>query len=1106
MSKIITDANTIVARISHKLTEYSAIYPITPSSSMGEEYAKLCEKNEKNIFGNVPQVDVMQSETGAIASANGSLFGGLYSTTFSSSQGLLLMIPNMYKMASSLKPFVLNVASRSLSCHALNIFCDHSDVYSTLSTGFSVLCASSVQKAQDFCMISHMLTLKSKIPVLHFFDGFITSHKTDTIEELDNDTIKNLFPFDEFNKFKSDFLVSTNPRTFGTNQNPDIYFQNREKIDEYMGKVPQILNECFDMFFKQTGRKYQIFEYFGNENATKIVVCMGSSAETLKNATKLLGKDYGVISVNLLNPFCKEEFLKALPKSAKIITVLDRTKQAGSVCESLAKNVMACLENFCDKKVLHGRYGIGGKNFDINMAISVFKNMDKTQKNNFVVGIIDDEQNNSLENAFSNTTESELFDSKLNKIAFLGVGNDGSVSASKIFMKLAGKNDIFVCGNSYYDSKKSGNLTESQVFLCDEKFEINYKDTNFDFVVISNIEILNNYNLSNLFKNNSTVLINFDGNENKLSNKSKYLLAKNNCKVFFIDATKIAFDNNLGNKTNLIMLASFIEISNLFDKDIFINNLKIESAKMFGKNVEYLSNLCNFIFKLNYPKTWNDFSTETKEIDNNLLPVSNFKANGEAQNINTFLCFNKQKAFWLEDKCIKCTNCAQVCPHGAISIKNVDAKCLKNLPSDFKFIKNKDNSAFCLFVDTNKCTGCENCVKTCPTKALIMKNYANFDKNLFESLQEVENNNANKNFSLSTQFYSCNSSCTGCMETIYFKLLSGMFGSHLNLINATGCSSIYNAGTNCSPFLKNSTGFGTSFVSNLFEDNAEFGYGTTNAIEKSRQNFFEKLEQNFDNFSANFKEIVKNMLENKNNFEICQQIYQKAKSLTPQNASDKFIVSNQNLIIPMINFIVGGDGWAYDIDFGGIDHLVCQNKNVNILILDNEVYSNTGGQTSKATNLGAKTKYTNEKQTKKKDLFLSLFQYPNLHFAKINFATNKNRAIKAFNDAVSHNGPSIIVAYTPCINHKIDMTDSFNHAKMATNCGYFNLLTYKNGKLTLDNSPNFNLLENFILSEGRYFDISKQTLNNLIKTKKEEYDFYTKLAGILNNDNIEPNN
>ena len=1097
MSKIITDANTVVAQISHKLTEFSAIYPITPSSTMGEEYSKLSERGEKNIFGNIPQVEVMQSETGAIASCFGSLYGGLYSTTFSSSQGLLLMIPNLYKLASSLKPFVLNVASRSLSTHALNIFCDHSDVYSTLSSGNSVLCSSNVQKAQDFCMISHMLTLKSKIPVLHCFDGFITSHKTDTIEELDDNLIKDLFPQKEFDEFKHDMLISSNPRTFGTNQNPDIYFQNRERINEYEEKVPQILNECFEKFFEKTGRKYQIFEYFGDKNAIKVVVLMGSAYETAKNAVKVLGKDYGVLCVNLLNPFCKEEFLKVLPKQTKIITVLDRTKQTGNICEELAKNVYAMFDEKSCIKILHGRYGIGGKDFDINMAISVFENMDKEQKNNFVVGIDDDISNNSLVINEKNIIDSKIFENKIDKIAFFGVGNDGTVSASKLFMKLASKND-FVCGNSYYDSKKSGNLTESQIFVSKSKFEINYKDKGFDFVVISNIELLNKYNLSDAFKENSVVLINCDGDENKLSNLNKYLLLKNSSKVYFIDANKIAEKNNLGSKINLIMLASFVEISNIVSKDAFINNLKIESAKKFGKSVDYLNDLCNSVFKFNISLNKTDY--ENIKIENKKeLPVSSFKANGEVENMNTFTVFYNKKAFWLENKCIKCTNCAQICPHSAISVKLVNAKELQNAPQDFKYIKNNDDTCFCLFVDTSKCTGCENCVKICPTKALIIKNYANLNKEFFDKLTPIYNNKNQKNLAYNQSYYSCNSSCTGCIETIYFKLLGTMFGSHLNLINATGCSSIYNAGINCSPFSKDSQNFGTNFVSNLFEDNAEFGFGVSNAALKSREIFFERLKANFESLSPKFKDILKNFIENKNDFAICQNAFEMVKTLKEENLFDKFLIENAQLLIPMINFIVGGDGWAYDIDFGGIDHIVSQNKNVNILILDNEVYSNTGGQTSKATNLGAKTKYTNEKQTQKKDLFLSLFQYQNLHFAKVNFAENKNQCIKAFNDAANHNGPSVIVAYTPCINHKIDMKNSFNHASLATKSGYFNLITYLNGNLTLDSTPNFNLLEDFMLSEGRYEKISKDTLEKLIKSKTCEFEFYKKLCEILNN-------
>ncbi len=1086
--KILTDANLIVANISHKLTEYAAIYPITPSSTMGEEYAKLCDKKIPNIFNSVPKTDVMQSETGAISSASGALFGGSYSTTFTSSQGLLLMIPNMYKMASSLKPFVLNVASRSLSTHALNIFCDHSDIYSAVNTGFSMLCSSNTQKAQDFCMISHMLTLKSKIPVLHFFDGFITSHKNSVIEKLTDDQIKNLFPYSEFYNFKNSILSPSTPKTLGTNQNPDIYYQNREAIEKYYKMVPKFLNDCFEEFYKETGRKYSIFEYFGSKNATKIVVSMGSSVETLKSCLKYLPKDYGVIGVNLLSPFVKTEFLKVIPTSCKVLTVLDRSKMGGNL-GVLAKNVIACLQEK-NIKILCGTYGLGGKEFNLNHASSVFENMSTNMKNNFNVGIIDNENHSSL------PLDKSTFDDEIKKICFYGVGNDGSVSASKMYAKLIFNSfNKYVCENSYYDSKKSGNLTESQVFESESNFEINYKETHFDHISISNLELLNSYDLLKSIKQNCVVLVNSDENllEN-LSDYSKYELASNNCKVYFVPATKLAKEYNLGNKINLIMLAAFINISCDKNKDILIENLIKESGQKFNNNFGYLKDVKNYVNLFTMPPNLKSKKIEDKFLDNNNLPVSFFKANGEFENVNTFSSFCKDLAVWQENKCIKCTNCAQICPHNAIKIKKVRTEDLKNAPTSFKYIDNKNGTSFCLLIDPSLCTGCGNCTQICPSKALILSNFKDNNKEYFLSLKGEKINNLISD----ENYYSCNSSCTGCMEIMYYKLLGFLFGSKLNIINATGCSSIYNGGINCSPFKLDKNKFGTSFISNLFEDNAEFGYGLTTGFENARNNFIEKIKENINDFSEIYKENLTKFLNNIDNFDECQNIYRTLLNETPRNEIEKYANLNLKFILPNVNFIVGGDGWAYDIDFGGLDQVISMNKNVNILILDNEVYSNTGGQTSKATNIGAKTKYTSEKQTLKKDLFLSLFQYKNINFYKVDFSANRNQCIKAFKEAVNHNGPSVIVAYTPCINHKIDMKNSFAISQNAVKSGYFNLISYENGKLTLDSTPDFSLLENFILNEGRYKDISKETLNKLIESKKEEYEFYKKLSSILN--------
>lgn len=1096
-NKIITDALTACANISFLTSEYSAIYPITPSSNIGEQYSLKSEKAELNIFGNTPKVDVMQSEAGAIASVNGALNSGLYSTTFTSSQGLLLMIPNMYKMASSLKPFVLNVASRSVSTHALNIFCDHTDVMATRQTGFTMLFSSTVEQAQDFTMLANMITLKSKIPVLNVFDGFITSHKIDTIEELTKENILNLFPYKEFYEFKNSCLSNINPKVLGTNQNPDTYFQNRERISEKINNLPKIIEECFNMFYLETGRKYKMFEYFGSKSATKIVVSIGSSTETLKEAAKNLGKDYGVVSVNVFNPFSSKEFLKALPKTTKAITVLDRTKENGSQREPLALIIKSFIpENI---KFLSGRYGLGGKEFNFNMATSVFENMVATQKDNFTVGIEDDVLNSSLK-----VIEKEHKDNNFKYIQF-GIGNDGSVSSVKSSLKIIGASSpYFVCGNFYYDSKKSGNLTQSEMLISKTKTEKNYKLNSYNFITVNNTNIFYKIDISNLLAKNATLLINTNENlESIFSNYIKNNLANKNVKIYTIDAFKIAKENNLGNKINLIMQTAFFNLSNILDKQTSLNKIKIESKKLYNIESNYIENIETEIKRFIYPMNWKKLKTrkESFEKDKNLLKVNHFNVNGELEikNEERKSISNTLKACWNENKCIKCSLCETICPHSAILIKKVLETEIKNPPSDFKFIKNSNGECFCLFVDTTKCTGCGNCINACPTKALSLIENLNTDKKYFNNLKgEILNEINLKNLPFMENYYNNCTACTGCAEIAYFKLLGKLFGSHLILSNATGCSSIYNGDIDCCPFKKDENNLGTSFINNLFEDNAEFGYGLTYGYNESRKNFFINFNEKL--LSKNFKKEFNNIRNNLEDINACKDAYVKISKLKPENETDK-ILQTSKYLLPLVHFIVGGDGWAYDIGFGGLEHIVASNKNVNILILDNEVYSNTGGQTSKATNFGAKTKYTLSKNIKKKDLFLSLMQYDNLYFSKVCLGANKNHCVQSIIDAVNHNGPSIIVAYSPCINHKIKMENAILSQKNAVKSGYFNLITYKNNTLTLNSEPNFDFLDNFLLSEGRFKNISEKDLKEIIKQKQKEYKLYESLSEILKKEN-----
>lgn len=1116
MNKYIVDANSIVSEIIYKTTDFASVYPITPSSTMGENYSKFSESGKKNIFNNIPQVREMQSEAGAIACVHGASLSGSFSTTFTSSQGLLLMIPNLYKMANELLPFSLHVASRSLSSNALNIFCDHSDVLATQKTGLIMLCSSSVQSAQDFAMLSQMITLKSKIGVLHFFDGFRTSHEINTIDKLSDENIKNLFPYNEYLEFKNQTISNINPVVLGTNQNSDIFFQTKERINEYLEKIPEILNCCFEEFYKETNRLYSAFEYFGNKNASKIIVIMGSSFEPCKEIVKN-NADYGVVKVNVFSPFLKEEFLKVLPKTTKIVTVLDRTKENNSIYEPLCLNVIACLKE-TNIKVLGGRYGLGGKEFDLNMAYACFKNMENEQKDHFTIGIEDDITFSSLkvENKFS---ENNYFSS-----IFFGLGSDGMVTATKNTLKIIGNStNLFVQGYFNYDSRKSGSLTSSEMLFSENEISHPYSIKKADIIVVNNIEFLNRFHKEEFVKNNGKILLNCKENLNDiLNNEVKKYIVENNIEIYSIDANSLAIKYNLGTKINLIMQTVFFKLTNFLEFNKAVDKIKEEAKKSFqNKDITLVENCfkaCGEVEKLvkkqeNFDyKTKNDLNEENflEKITNfkgNELSVKTFEASGkfEENYTTTPFTFSKNKAEWIKEKCIQCGGCEMVCPHNAIKCILTHEKNAKNLPIDAIPVKNKEGYYYSVFINKNKCTGCSTCVLSCPTRALKIceKDISEKDKEIANYVENFENEkiydeNSIKGLTLNKSYYNFCSACSGCAQTQYFRLLSKLCGSHLVLSNATGCSSIYNGSIDVCPFNKDKENLGTSFMSNLFEDTVEFGYGAQIGFNLARENFKNFITNNISSYEQKLQNLLTKFIENFNNFIICKQIY---NELTKFYLLPKEIQKNLKFIMPVIHFIVGGDGFSYDIDFGGLDHVVQSGENVKILIFDNEVYSNTGGQTSKATNFGALTKYTNKKQTFKKDLFLSLMQYKDLYFARVCLGADKNQTLKAFKEALAHNGPSVILAYTPCLNHGIDMNNVYNIQQNAVKSGYFNLMRFNetNKEFILDSVPDFNLLEKFLKNENRYKNLDENLLNVLKANKIENYELYKKLQTILFN-------
>ena len=1119
MNKHITDALNIVSEIAYKTTDFASIYPITPSSLMGENYSKFSESGKKNIFNNTAKVREMQSEAGAIACAHGATLSGSFSTTFTSSQGLLLMLPNMYKMANELIPFVMHVASRSISSHALNIFCDHTDIMSAQKTGFTILSSSSVQEAQDFAMLANMITLKSKIPVLHFFDGFRTSHEINTINKLSDEEINALFPFKEYYDFKHNSITNISPVVLGTNQNADIYFQAKESINTYLNAFPNIINACFDDFYNKTGRKYSAFEYYGNKNASKVLVLMASASQTAIKTLKHLNGDYGIIKVNVFNPFIKEEFLKVLPKSTKTITVLDRTKENGSVYESLCLNVISSIKDL-NIKVLGGRYGLGGKDFSPAMVKACFSNMENEQKDNFTIGIDDDISNTSLKLENFEIEENEF------SALFYGLGSDGMVTSAKNTLKIIGTTtNNNVMGYFDYDSKKSGSLTSSEIIISKNLINHSYTLKKANIIVVNNIEFLNRFHKEKTLKENGILILNTKSNlEEILNDEVKSNIANNNIQIFTIDANGLALKYNLGKKINLVMQTAFFNIANIIEFNKALSLIKFEAKQSFKNKNQILVENClkacddvqNSVKRYIYPNSWKNLSFKNKNLsfneeilnlNGNSIKVSSFKAGGkyEEEEKTIPFSFSENKACWLKENCIECNGCSMVCPHNAIKSVLVEEKFLKDRNIDYKLTKN--GLAYAIYIDKEKCTGCNTCVLQCPTKnkALKLTNTkatAEDIKNAeyiygLENNLETFNKASVKGLEFNKSYFNFCSACSGCAETQYYKLLSRICGSHLVISNATGCSSIYGGSVGVCPFNKDKHNLGTSFVSNLFEDNAEFGLGMNIGYNLNRENLLNYIKNNLSKFNDELQNILATLLENSENYAKCFEIYNKLKE--DKNLS-LYLKENLNYIMPLVHFIVGGDGFAYDIDFGGLDHIIASGENVNILILDNEVYSNTGGQTSKATNLGALTKYTNNKNTLKKDLFLSFMQYENLYFANVCLGADKNQTLKAFNEAISHNGPSVIVAYTPCINHGIDMEKVYVVQQNAVKSGYFNLFRYdskSDQKLILDSTPNFEMLESFIKNENRYKNIDNETFEKLKNSKIERYNLYLKLKDIL---------
>ena len=1092
----IKDGNTACADVAYKFSEMSFIYPITPSSPMAARIDELKEKKVQNFYNKITDVIEMQSEAGAAGALHGALITGSLATTFTASQGLLLMIPNMYKIAGEMLPCVIHVASRSLATHALSILGDHQDIYATRQTGFCILASNNVQESQDLAAVAHLSTLESSIPFLHFFDGFRTSHELNKIKEMDFDKLKEIIPYNKISEFKNKSMHPSNIITRGTAQNEDIYFQCTEARNSFYKNVPEVVENYMNKINTIMGTNYKPFNYYGNEFAENIIIAMGSVNDTIKRVIDDL-KNVGLIEVHLYRPFSKEYLKEVLPKTAKNIAVLDKTNEAGSIASPLYLDVLASLKDL-NINIVGGRYGLSGKNTTPNDIYNVFKMLETNLKDNFTLGIKDDLNNTELPSYEYNLK------TDYDEIKIYGYGSDGSVGASKDLLKILGE-EKYVQGYFEYDSKKSGGLTISHLRFNNEKIEAPYYLTKPKVVVVTKDNYLYKYDILNSIEENGILIINTNKDDilNKsIPNKLKEIINKKNIKVYTVNAIDIAAKNGIPGRIGIIIESIILEklgITNYQEKlkKFIEERFSIKGQEVVNSNLNAIKNI-----ELNKIEIDNNYKEEHYENEDIIKKLNCGKGNSlstkELLNYSTGILsggntklekrsLSSNTAKWVKENCIQCGMCSIVCPHSVI-------RPILDGPNDLEHIEDMiTKKNYSLLISKEDCTGCGLCTKICPgkgnNKALILtekETTTELEKKVFENHKNISTLPIStiKGCQYNESLFEFSGACAGCGETPYIKLLTQLFGHKLMIANATGCSSIY--GGSCP-----STPYNVPWANSLFEDNAEFGYGMMKSYVQKRKYIEEIFHQNKEN------ELYQKWLENKDNYDITSQI---KKELETTNF-DKDLI---NFIESRSVWCIGGDGWAYDIGFSGIDQVLSSNENINILVLDTEVYSNTGGQSSKSTKVGAVAEFASlGKTTKKKDLFKIATNYENVYVASVCLGANQMQTIRAFIEAEKHNGPSIIIAYSPCIEHGIKggLTNSLEQAKLSVECGYNILMRYENKKLYIDSKePNFDKYEEYLKNEVRYNALKtkdKELAETLLEQQKnnaiERYNYYKNL-------------
>ena len=1152
--KFITcDGNEAAAHISYMFSEVAAIYPITPSSPMAEHVDEWAAKGRKNLFGQTVSVQEMQSEGGAAGALHGSLQAGALTTTFTASQGLLLMIPNMYKIAGELLPCVFDVSARTLASHSLCIFGDHQDVMACRQTGFAMLCEGSVQEVMDMTAVAHLATLKTHVPFVNFFDGFRTSHEYHKIEMLDMEDIRPLVPMDEVENFRNRALSPERPMTRGTAENPETFFTHREACNEYYDKVPEVVEEYLGEISKITGREYHLFSYYGAEDAERMIILMGSATEAAREAIDHLNKNgekVGMISVHLYRPFSVKHLLAAVPKTVKRIAVLDRTKEPGAEGEPLYLDVKSAFYDADIKPlIVGGRYGLGSSDTTPAKIIAVFNNLALPEpKNHFTVGIVDDVTFTSLPQVEEMALGGEgMFEAK-----FYGLGADGTVGANKNSVKIIGDNTDKHCQAYFsYDSKKSGGFTCSHLRFGDTPIRSTYLVNTPNFVACHVQAYLNMYDVTRGLQKNGTFLLNtiFDGEElaNFIPNKVKRYFAQNNITVYYINATKIAQEIGLGNRTNTILQSAFFRITGVIPVDLAVEQMKKFIVKSYGKKGQDVVDK-NYAAvdrggeykQLTIDPAWTNLADDVKEEDDapafikelvrpinaqagDLLKVSDFvkhdTVDGSWQNGTAAYEKRGVEAFvpsWNSENCIQCNKCAYVCPHAAIRpfvLTDEELKGFDGVTLEMKAPAAMKGMHFVIEPSVLDCLGCGNCADVCPGnpkkggKALTMvpfnpdaedmkKEAANWEylvKNV-KSKQDLIDIKANvKNSQFAQPLFEFSGACSGCGETPYVKLISQLFGDRQMIANATGCSSIYSASIPSTPYTTNEKGQGPAFDNSLFEDFCEFGMGMALGNKKMKERIVLLLNEgcSLESTPAEFKEAAQEWIAAKDDAEASKAAAAKLKPLIAAGAEAgceicKELKTLDHYLIKRSQWIIGGDGASYDIGYGGLDHVIASGEDVNIFVIDTEVYSNTGGQASKATPLGAIAQFAAQgKRIRKKDLGMIATTYGYVYVAQIAMGADQAQCLKAFREAEAYPGPSLVIAYAPCINHglkaKGGMGKSQAEEAKAVECGYWHLWRYnpqlaEEGKnpFSLDSKePDWSKFHDFLMGEVRYLSVKK---------------------------------